>query len=192
MPLSEFTQINIDIDVYRAIEARRSEFNQNHNDILRTVFGLGTDTHRVPPRSMEQEPAVSRPVDSIILNAGDTQTRRTGLFTVELLGDSFKKYSLKDAYLLCLRLLSELDPDFLDNLSQKETRARRIVAQRKENLYKNNPRLAEEFAVRLLEGWWVDTNLSRNQIQNRLKTACEVAGIRFGSDLTLNDPNKPS
>ena len=191
MALSEHTQINIDIDVYRAIEARRSEFDQSHNDILRTVFGLRTDKHHVSVPSMGQKPAEPHTVDSTLLGAGDTKTRRTGLFTVELLGDNFNKYSLKDAYLLCLRLLSKLDPDFMENLSKKETRARRIVAQRKEDLYKNNPRLAEEFAVRLLEGWWVDTNLSRNQIQNRLKAACEVAGIRFGSDLILNDPNKP-
>ena len=107
------------------------------------------------------------------------------MFTVELLGDSFEAHNLREAYKLSLRLLSDLDPSFLEGLSRRQTRARRIVARRKEDLYKNNPRLAGKFAMQLAIGWWVDTNLSRGQCEARLRTACEVAGIGFGCNLKL-------
>lgn len=37
-------KIPVDLDVFKALEARRNSFSENHNDILRRVFGL-------PPKS---------------------------------------------------------------------------------------------------------------------------------------------
>ena len=193
MQRREITRIDIDIEVHRAIEARRATFNQDHNDILREVFGLGTKAHDGPAASHETAATETPRHVRIAGRAGSgarslappTANRRTGRFTIELLGERSEAHSLRDAYVLSLQLLSARYPGFLDGLSRKETRARRIVARRKEDLYKNNPRLADDFAMRLSDGWWVDTNLSRPQCESRLETACEVAGLRFGKDLTV-------
>lgn len=37
----DFTKIDIDVEVHKAMEARRASFQQTPNDILREVFGLG-------------------------------------------------------------------------------------------------------------------------------------------------------
>ena len=162
------TSIDIDIDVHRAIEARRTGFQQTQNDILRDVLGVNDGSPSLVHRP-------ERPL----------RTRQTGSFRIEFLGDRFEERSLKDAYIRCLTLLSRRTPGFLEQLSQKSTRSRRIVARLKQDLYLNKPSLAEKFAMPLCDGWWVDTNLSGQQCDSRLEMACEVAGIRFGSDLKL-------
>ncbi len=167
--LKSTTRIEIDIDVHREIEARRTGFDQTQNEILRDVFGLNDSGASL---------AVSI--------AQPARTRQTGPFRVELFGSVVEAHSLKDAYMRSLRLLSDREPRFLELLSLRHTRARRIVARRKEDLYLSKPELAGKFAARLCDGWWVDTNLSRQQCESRLATACEVAGLSFGSDLRLH------
>ena len=165
--------IKIDIEVHRAIESRRQSFTQSENDILREVFGIP----REPPQSPSKRPH-RRPPRGI-----------SGRYAFVLLGERVKEDSLKAAYMDCLRRLAELDPQVLERLSEETTKARRIVARRPEDLYLKNPKLAEKFAVQLTDQWWVDTNLSRSQCEQRLKTVCEVTGIGFGSDLVLDFPD---
>ena len=159
--------IEIDIEVYRAIETRRKSFAQSENDILREVFGISPVSLRLP--------------------LSPKRPRRTGRCAFALLGERVEGDSLKGAYMNCLRQLAELDPQLLERLSEKTTKARRIVARRPEDLYlKKSAEFAEEHAEQLTDQWWVDTNLSRSGFEQRLKTACEVAGIGFGSDLVLD------
>lgn len=162
------TKIDIDLDVHRTIEANRTGFEQTPNDILRELIGLEAG-------QAEEGPS-------------PTRVRRTGKFRIQLLGDAIEADSLKDAYLACLRALSELDPQFLDRLTTKATRSRRIVAREKRDLYIRSPELARDFAEQLCRGWWVDTNLSRLQCKRRLEVACQVAGITYGDDLVLEFP----
>ena len=164
------TAIDIDIEVYRAIETRRRSFDQSPNDILRETLGLSAAAQPSPT------PEYTRP------------TRRTGAFAFELMGERFEAGSLKEAYIACLRELSARDPEFLDRLAQRRTRTRRVVARRGDDLYLRSPQLAGKFATRLVDGWWVDTNLSRIQCEQRLQIACDVAGLVFGKDLTLAFP----
>lgn len=172
MTSSEETTIEIDIDVYRALEARRTSFQQSRNDILRNVFSLPD----LPTKSAALPPALPTP-------------RRTGTFAFQLHGKRVEAQSLKDAYLRCLEALAEIEPRFLERLGQLSTRARRLVARQPEHLYLSSPDLAEKHAAPLLDGWWVDTNLSRQQCEKRLQAACEVARIQFGRDLTLEFPD---
>jgi len=166
-------RIEIDLDVNRAIEARRTDFGQSRNAILRDVFGLPPSSPGAPP-------------------AKPPKQRRTGIYAFVLLGDRIEERNLKGAYISCLRKLAELDPDFLDRLSQRATRSRRIVATNPRDLYLNKPELADKFAERLVDPWWVDTNLSRLQCEHRLQMACDVAGLQFGGggDLVLEFPGQ--
>lgn len=158
--------IEIDIDVYRAIEARRTDFGQLHNDILREVFNLTNSR-----------------------SSADPSRRRTGTYAYELLGERVEEGSLQAAYVGCLLQIAELKPAFLEQLSQQSTKSRRIVARDKEGLYLKTPELSGKYARPLTDGWWVDINLSRQQCEQRLRTACDVAGLKFDRDLVLNFPN---
>ena len=164
------TEIVIDIDVHQAIECRRTSFDQTPNDILREILAIPGSK----PETLQPLP-VSR--------------RRTGRFAFILHGEQVEEQSLKAAYLRCLQMLADLDASFLERLSTERTRARRLVAREPKDLYLNSPRLAEKFAVRLADVWWVDTNLSRQQVEKNLQIACGVADIGFGADLRLLFPD---
>lgn len=173
MPTST-TTIEIDIDVHRAIEARRVTFDQSPNDILRTVFRV-SEAAPGPSGTMPPTPST---------------TRRTGKFPYTLLGERNEGKSHKEVYIGCLRKLAARDPQFLERLSAESTRGRRIVARTPSDLYISSPGLSEKnHHFRLTDEWWVDTNLSSQTIYRRLETACEVAGLRFGEDLILDSAN---
>lgn len=156
------TKVAIDLDVHRAIENRRTSFDQSQNAILRDLLGLSSAPCEVVPP--------------------DRRLRRTGMYAFILLGDRVEAGSLKQAYMTCLRKLGELDPQFFERLSRVTTRSRRIVARNPADLYLKKPGLAEKYAARLADPWWVDTNLSRPQCEQRLQKACEIAGLQFGGD----------
>lgn len=167
--------IKIDIEVHRAIESRRQSFAQSENDILREVFGIPSEPPQPPSPPGRPRRRHRRGI--------------SGRYAFVLLEERVEEDSLKAAYMDRLRRLAELDAQFLERLSEETTKARRIVARRPEDLYLKRPELAEKFAVQLTDQWWVDTNLSRSQCEQRLKTACEVTGIGFGSDLVLDFPD---
>ena len=163
--------IEIDIEVHRAIESRRQSFAQSENDILREVFGILPEP-RQPPSPPKRPRRHRRGI--------------SGRYAFVLLGERVEEDGLKAAYMSCLRKLATRDPQLLERLSEKATKARRIVARRPEDLYLKTPKLAEKHAEQLLAQWWVDTNLSQPQCESRLEAACDVAGITFGSDLVLD------
>ncbi len=162
------TGINIDIDVHRAIEARRKSFDQSQNSILREVFGLPSAATKPSPKP----PRVGH----------------AGKYTYVLLGDRVEEGTLRDAYRGCLLKIASRDPQFLEQLSRKATRSRRIVARNPKDLYLASPHLSEKFAERLVDHWWIDMNLSRQQCIQRLRIACQVINIGFGNDLILDFP----
>ena len=96
--------IEIDLQVHRAIEARRTAFTQTDNDILRQVFGIPESS----PPPLPPDPAES--------------PRRTGRYAYVLLGDGVEERSLKAAYMSCLRKLADLEPRILERLAGKPTR----------------------------------------------------------------------
>ena len=104
MAVLQTTDIKIDIDVHRAIETRRTDFSQSHNDILREIFGLSKVENENPGHS---------PADLL-------RPRRTRTYAFELLGERVEEGTLKAAYMSCLRKLAELDHSFLDELSKKK------------------------------------------------------------------------
>ena len=62
-------------------------------------------------------------------------------------------------------------------------RNRCLVAQNPDDIY-DNPNLQGK--VRDLEnGWWMATNIGTKTIRQSIKLACEVAGVEFGTQLTL-------
>lgn len=81
--------------------------------------------------------------------------------------------------------LHDLDVSYLPKLSKQVLRTRRLVARSAEDLYIESPHLAYE-AREICPGWYADTNLSKGAILKRLQIACEVAGLKFGTDLIVN------
>ncbi len=87
-----------------------------------------------------------------------------------------------------LKTLSDENHTFLERFVSlpKHGRTRRFVARNREELYPGRPDLAKEFSHEFKPGWWVGTNVSKQQIRKIIKLACEVARLNFGSQLTIS------
>ena len=84
---------------------------------------------------------------------------------------------------LLLRL-ERNDPDFMERFALKTVRrTRRLVAREREDLSRKSDII--KYSTKLENGWWLRTNLSTRRIREHIETACDVAGIKFGSQLTL-------
>ena len=93
--------------------------------------------------------------------------------------------SARGALAALLTRLDRENPVFMEQFSvASTTRTRRLIAKNRADLY-DKSHLADEHAMQLPNGWWLGTNLSQQQIRTHIKTACSVAGIGFGSELTL-------
>lgn len=170
------TAIDIDIEVHKVIEANRKSFEDTQNDILRRLL-LGSSANGAPTAPPQLGGATTV-----------RHERSTGSYGFVLNGKKMSFNNMKAAYKNCLLELASVDGTFLTSLSKEETPARRLVARDRKALYKKTPHLADEFAEELVDGWWLDTNLSQQQVESRLQIACKVANIVFGSDLELNFP----
>jgi hypothetical protein len=153
------TQISIDLDVYKALEARRLSFDEPHNAILRRELEIDGPA-----------PVVRRPGHERML-------RTSGDYELTVLGERIAVRSLREALSTALLKIESHQPGFLEKLSQRRTRrGRRIVARRPEDIYPNRPQLVEH-AARLNEEWFFDTNISRRACERYLGMIGLVASI---------------
>lgn len=115
-----------------------------------------------------------------------SNVQKTGF---ELFGYFYPESSARDIMLHVLNLLADKDPTFLTRYASlpKHGRTRRYLAKTREELNPSRPDLAlsDEYSRELRPGWWVDVNLSKTTIEKVLRLACQVANIRFGSDLKI-------
>jgi hypothetical protein len=170
-----FKQIEIDVEVNRAIEQARLSFAESENEILRRLLLKSrvakTAIHaRAPAPPSPQGPPRAR-----------------GLWTVELSGARESAANLRDAYGLLLRRLAERFPDFLERFSHEKARSRRFVARNGLHLYGTAPHLAGKHAKPLVDGWFFDTNLSTVQVAQRVRIAARLCGLPYGKDVRILD-----
>ena len=153
------TQISIDLDVYKALEARRLSFDEPHNAIMRRVL------------------EIAGPSPAVRLPGRERMLRTSGDYEMTVLGESIGVRSLREALSTALLKIEVHQPGFLEKLSERRTRrGRRIVARKPEDIYPNRPQLVEH-AARLNEEWFFDTNISRRACERYLGLIGLVASI---------------
>ena len=96
----------------------------------------------------------------------------------ELMGAIFEKLASEDSG-FCARYSD-----------QHGGRVRRYVAKTKALLYPGHPE-RETASHPLPGGWWLATHCSNSAKMRRIKEACEVAGLKFGTDLIVHIPAGP-
>jgi hypothetical protein len=165
--MGKLKQIGIDVDVHRAIEGGRRTFSESENDILRRLLSI--------VQSQQAQPSFS----SVSIE------RSRGNWTVRIDGAASSAKNLKDAYCQFIAGLATRSPEFLIDFSQEKSRARKFVARRPDELYQNSPHLAADHAVEFLPGWYIDTNLSEEQVTRRIKVAARIAGLTYGPKTSI-------
>ena len=164
--MSATAQIEVSLDTFKAIEAARLSFGESHDEIVRRVLAS--------PRAARIATRTAAPA-----------TRRRGNVSVELFGRAQPAANLKAAYIAALTALVRHKPSLFEHLAQEGRTRRRWIARSAEGLYADSPHLADNHAHQILPGWFLDTNLSRAQIDQRLAIACKNAGYRYGEDARI-------
>lgn len=145
--------IEIDVDVNRAIENGRRDFGESPNEILRRLLGIDMDVAGAD----SAVPRVRHP-------------RSSGAYSTRLGTKTVEANSLKELLARSILVGERLHPGFIEMLSQHPTpKGRFVVARSVSGLYPRSPQLAE-YAERLNEDWWFDTNVGRNQVGAYLTT----------------------
>ncbi len=169
--MSGMAQISVSLTTWKAIESQRLSFDEDHDSIIRRALAVRT----AQKRQIAQQ--LARPTMATI--------RRRGDLSVNIAGYVAQVANLKDAYITILSRLVKGRPSLFQMLLKEGNDRRRWIAMTPEALFPLSPHLARQFAHKLSRDWYVDTNLSRQQIEVRLAKACEIAGHRFGDDVKI-------
>lgn len=84
--------------------------------------------------------------------------------------------------------LAKRDPTILERFAglPKHGRTRRYLAKNPDDLYPGRPDLVRDHSMQLTSGWWLSTNHSRATIERIIEMVCDVAQLKYGSDLQTN------
>jgi hypothetical protein len=87
-----------------------------------------------------------------------------------------------------IEALADRDATFLDRFVSlpRHVRTRRYIALNRNELYPGRPDLVQEYSHQLRSGYWLGINISRKQVERIIMMACEVAGLRYGTDIKIN------
>lgn len=86
-------------------------------------------------------------------------------------------------------VFAENDPGFCERFRRRHRgRKREYVAKRPEDLYPESPHLAKSEFRKLPGGYFIGTNMGTAKKMDLIRRACEVAGVQFGRDLTVELP----
>ncbi len=108
-------------------------------------------------------------------------------FGFRLNGQDYAGHSAREVMIQLFEELHARDQTFLERFAARPRhgRSRRYLARTRAELYPGRPDL-EQYSHQLRSGWWVGTNYSRVSIDQIIRMACEVAGIKYGKDLTVS------
>ena len=83
-----------------------------------------------------------------------------------------------------LKALQRHDRHFIMRFAPRHVGTKRcLVSQSQEGLY-DRPKFMG-YSIALEDGWWVGTHYPSPRIREGIEDACKVAGVKFGSELTL-------
>ena len=179
-------EIQVDVEVNRAIEQGRLAFGESANDILRRLLlPARRGRARVRPAADATDGAAADTTAGGAPAAGPSRSR--GLWSVEIAGKRIAAANLKHAYRLLLRELDAAHPHFLAAFADEKTFGRRYVARTPAALFARSPHLARRHAAPIGDGWYFDTNVSVAQVARRARIAARLCGLPYGSEVRILD-----
>jgi len=107
-----------------------------------------------------------------------------GVTGFRLRGQFHQARNAKDVLIRAFRELAAQDTAFLERFVSlpRHGRTRRYLARSKEDLYPGRPDLARDYSEEIGQGYWLGTNNCCNAIARILEMACQVAGLKYGTD----------
>ena len=107
-----------------------------------------------------------------------------------LYGELYGVRNWKEAMIGIFNKFIEKDREFVNRFRRMHPQywndTRQLIVDRQDEVYLKSPHLIKH-ARQLDNGQYIDTNLSQDYIETRIKDACEVMGLRYGVDLILHE-----
>ena len=138
-----------------------------------------------PPQPASRQPATGF-ARSTAAQSPDKSPRAIGyVFN----GRSYRTGSSRRTLAAVLKDFARRDGQFMDRFAVEtdrtfSTQSKRVVAQSRDELY-TAPSLKPGYTLDLENGWWLGTYISIAVMEGFIETACQVAGVKYGSELTL-------
>jgi predicted type IV restriction endonuclease len=129
----------------------------------------------------------AKPLTAPLFQSLEGQSPTT--FKFLLFGQEYSATAAGHMLVKIFTCLTERDSSFPDRYAlQCRGVKRNHIARRPEDLYLTAPHLAEKHSREFAPGWWIDVNLDAGKILNRIRCACDVAGVQYGIELKLHLP----
>lgn len=161
---------------------------------LRTLGGAAeapaTDTRRpVRPRPAAEVPAPApEPAPPPLAEPAPVPAALGGKIAYTWFGEALTAPTAKAAAVDLLRRLTALHPERLPDLAARvRSRKRALIARSPEEINPGRPDLAN--AYELPDGWLVGMHTANREKTKLIRAACDVMGVRFGTDVQIELPN---
>ena len=141
-----------------------------------------SSAHLVVPAASQPSHSTQAPAAPQSSWADNNQDRRIVGFVFR--GETRNCRSGKETIVEIVKGFDRLDHTFMDRFDPRvRGHKNRLVARNRNELY-DDPKwmlISED----LQNGWWIGVKLSNDAIRGKIQIACDVAGVKFGSELTL-------
>lgn len=119
------------------------------------------------------------------VTASRTNATSSGKTGFSLNGTFYSARNAIDTLKQVFELLIQRDATFAERFAglPRHGRSRRYLALNADELYPGRPDLVRDCSAKLLSGWWMSTNHSKQTIGQIIAMACDVAQIAFCKDL---------
>lgn len=132
-------------------------------------------------KPIEQESSQRRVRTAVDRSSRETTTAHSNnlgvsKFTFKYNNLIYSARSARDVMVKVFQILANEDKGFLERFTARSHgRTRRYISKNRNELYKNRPDLVEQQSLEFVPGWWMGTNYSRQNIQDIIDLAFEVA-----------------
>ncbi len=137
------------------------------------------------PQPLNMGPA-GVPLPQPLTSPHPSSTSTPGDIGFTLFGEFVPCRNQRDVLIRAIEALTNRDSSFIESFVAlpQHGRTRRYIALHRSGLYPGSPHLAQE-SRQLRSGYWIGLNVNQEDIERIIKLACEVAGIGYGTDLTI-------
>lgn len=154
---------------------------------MKSLHRMGQPPQRTNPQPKPQH--MPKPT----ANPQPTQQdkKKLGHTNLTFRGERYSFGTMMDATKFVFEKLAAADPSFLERCARDpafQGKKRRYVARSVEEMYPGRPDLHEWHHV-LPGGWLLITNANNQLKEQLIKSACAVAGLHFGEDVSFSFPN---
>ncbi len=103
-------------------------------------------------------------------------------YTMTFLGEDLRANTMAKLFGELIEALAWVAPEAVEDLAGMRAQKRAFVSRKRDAIHPGRPDLPT-FKTR--SGWWISTNVGRNDLVRALKAACVASSLSFGNEIRL-------